>query len=621
MLKILLVDDNPDDRLLVKRYLSSHFDDIQFIEVTNGNELEAVLSSQNFNLVITDYQLKWSNGMEILNKIRKISPDMPVIMFTGTGSEEIAVEAMKRGLDDYILKSSKHARKLPLAVKSVLEKKEAEKEKKRLYDILVTVFDQIPEGVFLLNNDNIISLTNQIADEYLKLIEDKKRGDRLDTLAGKPIEQYFISPPNIIWHEISISKPIERIYEVGGRYIISNGTPYGTVFIIRDVTEERKTAEKLLSQERLAAIGQLAAGIAHDFNNILTGIIGYAEILSFDENLPYGIKKKIDIILRSGQRAAELVKQILDFSRKSITEKSTFDLIPFIKEFVKFISRTLPENIQLDFETNLKKCIIKADPTKIQQVLANLIVNARDAMPEGGSIMITAREKYIVNEKPFSDISTGRWVEVMIKDTGTGIPKDVLPHIFEPFFTTKGVGKGTGLGLSQAYGIIKQHEGFIEVRTEEGQYTAFYVYLPISDVEIVEEREIKEPPIPEGSGEKVLIVEDDESVRTLTMNLLTELNYCSEMASTAQEAIQILEHKGKEFSIVISDLVMPDLNGLELCQKIKDILPDIPIIAVSGYPLIDEDKKTLLEHFDDFLQKPFSVKTLAETLKRCLHGK
>ncbi len=619
MLRVLLVDDNPDDRLLVKRHLSSEFSNIQYIEVTNDAQFEDVLSNQGFDLVVTDYQLNWSNGIDVLNRIRKRLPDMPVIMFTGTGSEEVAVEAMKLGLDDYILKSNKHAKKLPVAVKSVLEKKQTQREKRQLYDTLVTVFNQTPEGIFLLNNDNIIALTNQIADEYLLLIEGKKRGDTLKTLAGKPIEHYFVSPPNIIWHEITISKPAKRIFEVGGRYIISEGIPFGTVFIIRDVTEERKTAEKLLSQERLAAIGQLAAGIAHDFNNILTGIIGYAEILSFDENLPYEIKKRIDIILRSGHRAAELVKQILDFSRKSITSKTTFDLIPYLKEFVKFISRTLPENIQIDFRSDPKKCPIKADPTKIQQVLTNLVVNAKDAMPEGGTITITAREKYIVDDKPFSEMTTGKWVEIMVKDTGTGIPKDVLPHIFEPFFTTKGVGKGTGLGLSQAYGIVKQHDGFIEVKTEEGKYTAFYVYLPITDTEAAEELKPKEPPIPEGSGEKILVVEDDESVRTLAINLLNEINYQVEVAATAQEALQILRHKGEEFNLVISDLVIPDLNGPELCKKIKEIVPGIPVIAMSGYPLIEEDKKTILEHFDSFLQKPFSIKSLAETVKNSLH--
>ncbi|RMG70547.1 MAG: response regulator, partial [Nitrospirae bacterium] len=298
-------------------------------------------------------------------------------------------------------------------------------------------------------------------------------------------------------------------------------------------------------------------------------------------------------------------------------EKTVFDLIPFMKEFVKFISRTLPENIKIDFETTVKRCNIKADPTKIQQVLANLIVNARDAMPEGGQILLSTREKYIVDEKPYSEMSTGRWVEIMVKDTGTGIPRDVLPHIFEPFFTTKGVGKGTGLGLSQAYGIVKQHEGFIEVKSKEGEGTTFYIYLPIVDAEAVP-LTTREPAIPQGKGQKVLVIEDDESVRVLTINLLNELNYHAEAASTAREALALFEHKRDEFDIVICDLVMPDLNGIDLSKRIKELKPSIPVIGVSGYPLIDEDKKTILKHFDNFLQKPFSIKALAEALRDCI---
>ncbi|RMG67691.1 MAG: response regulator, partial [Nitrospirae bacterium] len=351
MFKVLLIDDNPDDRLLVKRFLNPEFKDIQYLEITCEEEFNQALKEGDIDLLITDYQLNWSDGIKVVNRVRELMPELPIIMFTGTGSEEIAVEAMKSGLDDYILKSPKHAKKLPMAIKSVLEKKTIEREKRRLQDTLATVFDHIPEGIFLLDNENRIVLTNKVADEYLGLIENKSKGDILESLSGKPVSHFFVSPPNIIWHELSISSPEERVFELGGRYIISDGKAYGTVFIIRDVTEERKTAEKLLSQERLAAIGQLAAGIAHDFNNILTGIIGYAEILSFDEQLPFEIKKKVDIILKSGQRAADLVKQILDFSRKSITEKTVFDLIPFMKEFVKFISRTLPENIKIDFET------------------------------------------------------------------------------------------------------------------------------------------------------------------------------------------------------------------------------------------------------------------------------
>ncbi|NOY64290.1 MAG: response regulator [Nitrospirae bacterium] len=367
------------------------------------------------------------------------------------------------------------------------------------------------------------------------------------------------------------------------------------------------------------AVGQLAAGIAHDFNNILTGIIGYAEMLMAEEELPYYIKKRIDMILQSGLRAANMVKQILDFSRKSVSEEAVFDLTSFLKEFLRFAQRVIPENIRIDFSTELEQCRIKADPAKIQQVFTNLVVNAKDAMPDGGNIHITLRKEYIENPS-FAEMAPGDWIVIEFTDRGCGIPSDILPHIFEPFFTTKPVGHGTGLGLPQVYGIIRQHGGFIDVRSMVGCGTTFTIFLPFTAEDITATKE-KPLSCPQGRGEMILIVEDNEEVRSFLVTFLTELQYRTISVSNGLEALDVYKQKKSEISLILTDLVMPEMSGLEFCKKIKQLHPDAKIIAISGYPLMSDDQKYMLECFDRIVNKPFEIKDMAVVISELLHSR
>ncbi len=743
-MRILLVDDNPDDRVMVKMVLNESLRSVEYLEALDRDEFEDILTSGEFDLVITDYQLKWASGLDVVKRVKELYPEKPVLMFTGTGSEEVAVEAMKSGLDDYILKSPKHFKRLPAAVKGVLQKTalaikakeaehrykdlfdrlpvcvyrstidgrivemnpsglkifgclnfddikeynlkslyvhpekrdhlvaelnrkgfvtdfktemkridgstfhaeihatlkrdingnpryvdgildditdhvEAEKEKTRLYNILSTLFEHLPVGVFFIDSDHTLAHATPLAAEYLAYLEGLKPGDTITALQGKPIEEYIISPPGIIWNEVSRkSGAMERIFEIGGRRVTADGRVLGIVFIIRDVTEERKTEEKLLAQERLAAVGQLAAGIAHDFNNILTGIIGYAEMLMSEEGLPYYVKKRIDIILQSGIRAANMVKQILDFSRKSVSEEAVFDLVSFMREFVRFAARVVPETIKIEFSTQLDRCKVCADPAKMQQVFTNLVVNAKDAMPEGGKIHITVRKEYL-EHPPLPDMSPGRWVVIDFTDTGSGIPHECLPHIFEPFYTTKPVGHGTGLGLSQVYGIITQHGGFIDVRSEVGKGTVFTIYLPETDAE-VSTKPAKHHPYPMGQGEILLIVEDNEEVRNFLTTLLGELQYRTVSVTNGVEALDVFRQKSDEIALILTDLVMPEMGGMEFCNRVREIRPDVKVIAVSGYPLMPDDQRHMLQCFDRIVTKPFEIKDIAVVIRELLQS-
>jgi signal transduction histidine kinase len=286
------------------------------------------------------------------------------------------------------------------------------------------------------------------------------------------------------------------------------------------LSELKQTQEKMVQQERLAAVGQLAAGIAHDFNNILTTILGFAELMQISPDTPAAMQSDLQKIIASSQRAAHLVRQLLDFSRKTIRQPKQFDLASFTKESVKFLERTIPENIQTNLDLEPGDYMIEADLTQLQQVITNLAVNARDAMPTGGKLRIGLARVVCADNihcalcnQPIE----GEWVQLEVTDTGSGISADILPRIFEPFFTTKKVGEGTGLGLSQVSGIVVQHQGHIRVESQVGQGTTFTIYLPVALASGDEAPEPEPAQMKQEQGETILLVEDEPTVLEATV--------------------------------------------------------------------------------------------------------
>ena len=387
--------------------------------------------------------------------------------------------------------------------------------------------------------------------------------------------------------------------------------------VVRDVTEAQQAQKRALLQDRLAAVGQLAAGIAHDFNNILGTIMLYSELLLNDQSISIKGKERIDTIFKQAKRGSTLTTQVLDFSRRSIMEKHPFDLVPFFTDLEKLLSRTLPENVKINMDFNGESgYFINADPTRMQQAIMNLALNARDAMPKGGELCFTLDQLDVQDgQPPYPGMRAGSWVRIRVSDTGLGIDPDVMLHIFEPFFTTKPQGKGTGLGLSQVYGIVKQHSGFIDAESTSGEGTTFMIYLPAIDEQVEADITKGEFQTQTGRGETILVVEDDDATRNAICEILEAQGYTVFFAKDGAVALSELEARAGAIELIISDLVMPNMGGRDLYDEVSERYPNIKMVLITGYPLGGHTRELLDRQRVTWLQKPLTSETLAQTVQ------
>jgi two-component system cell cycle sensor histidine kinase/response regulator CckA len=499
---------------------------------------------------------------------------------------------------------------------------------------LQQVVATVPDGVILLDVGRAASgqilLANPPAIEHLTVLAESDEGDLLTRLGDRTLPQLLTAPSVGWWHEVAADEPSKRRFQVIARPLKDAPDAAGWVLVVRDVTQEREIQERVQEQERLAAVGQLAAGIAHDFNNILATIVLYAQMSARSPELPLLVRERMNTISEQAKRATELIQQILDFSRRARLERRPMDLLGFLQEQIKLLERTLPATIKINLVSEGDQYFVDADPTRIQQVITNLALNARDAMPNGGALGFELRGAQIGPDEQAAlpGMEIGEAVVLKAWDTGEGIPRDVLPHIFEPFFTTKPAGQGAGLGLSQVWGIVKQHEGYIRVDTQAGQGTTFVIYLPALQTP-QQGPLVGEGIAPaQGRGETILVVEDNPQVQRTLVEALELLNYRPITAANGQEAIAIFEGHGAglaagrqpEIALVLTDMVMPEMGGATLLQLLRGQGWTGPAIMLSGHPLSDRTEDLRSVGVVDCLQKPVGLHQLAEALTRALGG-
>ena len=649
MARILIVDDEKSIRTTLRAFLQG---DGHEVEVAGDADVAVeLLEKGDFDVVVTDIVLPRVSGVELLEAIRKASPHVPVVMMTGEPTVETATRALRVGAFEYLVKPVTKEAILRVAanasrVKALDDERRAlEKENRQYQDRLEQMVEErtqalceseeryrqlvehSPDGI-AVHLDGKVAFLNRAMAEMV--------GGSPADVVGKPIED-FVRPDfremvrQRVQQVLQERKPVPRMQEIflrlDGTHVnvdvaslpfVHQGRP-AVQIVVRDITQQKRLEEQIRHAQKMEAIGQLAGGVAHDFNNILQAIMGYAKLAA--EGLSPGESRYDDLeeIRTAAERAAALTRQLLIFGRRGILQPRDLDLNEVVANLIKMLRRVIGENVELDVIPGHDLGTVNADPGQMEQVLMNLCVNARDAMPEGGRITIET-ENILINS-PYCQTHPwarqGRYVLLTVSDTGAGMSPEVQKRIFEPFFTTKGEGKGTGLGLATVYGIVKEHEGYVYVYSEVDKGTTFKVYLPVVNRRAASVGRKIEGPVP-GGRERILLAEDDPKIRNMAVRILEGAGYAVLTASDGLEAARVFESEKDRVDLVLLDAVMPKMSGREVYARIKAVKPEVGVLFSSGYATESISPDFFRTEGVNLLQKPYSPDDLLRKVREAL---
>ena len=601
--------------------------------IATGEQAVELAMEHPPDLVLMDINLgAGMDGIEAANLIRRRA-NVPVVFLTAH-SDNATLQRAKLTEPFGFISKPYEDKDLQTAIEIGLYKHKMERRLRENEQWLAATLGSIDEGVIATDEKGRVRFLNALAErltgwtqadalgrdvrEVLHIVDEKTRepvpNPALQALEkGEPVT---LSDDTILIDKGARERPIDDsaapIRDVNGRMS-------GAVLVFRDITERRRLEEHLRQALKMEAIGRLAGGIAHDFNNIMTVIITCGELLLRNAVEAEARPEFLRQIISSGERAALLTGQILAFSRKQVLVPCVLSLNNVIGDMGGMLQRLIGTHIEYITDPAPDLGNVKADPTQLGQVILNLVVNARDAMPSGG-LLVLSTSNTVLDERTterYPDVKPGRFAMMTVKDTGCGMSQDVLAYAFEPFFTTKGVGKGTGLGLASVYGIVNQSGGHIEVSSEVGIGTTFRVYLPLVDKPQPEP--IREVERREYTGhETILLVEDEDSVRRLTRTVLQQLGYTVLEASDGLEAVTISESHRGPLHLLITDLMMPQLCGRQVAARFAVSHPDTKVLFMSGYTEDIIVHQGVDSATASFLQKPFNLDALARKVRETL---
>jgi len=640
-IRILYVDDYPLDRELVRDALEKEHGGFRISEAASRIEFDAMLVAEDYDLVLSDFNILGFEGLQVLEAVRARAPHVPVVIVTGTGSEEVAVEAMKQGAADYVIKTVKHIQRLPQTIHAVLDKQhlhiEYEQARAALeaeHNLMRVLIDSIPDLIYVKDTTSRYVLANAALAQFFGMMAPEEMVGKadLDYLPYEVAAQYYADEQAILQSGEPLINREEMVVNQAGntRWLLTTKMPLrnpegqiaGLIGLGRDITEYKHIEAQLLQSQKMESVGRLASGIAHDFNNLLTALTGYAE-LALDA-LPPNEPSRADLIeIRTvSKRAAGLTRQLLAFASKQIIEPRVLNLNDLLLEIDQLLRPLVSEDIERVMQLSPDLWGIQADAVQIEQVVVNMAINARDAMPNGGKLVIETANIELDHAytRGQTGVTTGDYVLLTISDTGTGMDAAVQAHLFEPFFTTKAQGRGTGLGLATSYGIIGQHGGHIRFQSEMGNGTTFYIYLPRAEV-------TADSPAPTATAlevsagtETILLVEDEPAVRALAARVLRAQGYHVLQAADGVEALRVAqEFIGPTIHLLLTDVVMPQMGGRALAERLGALLPGIKTLFISGYTDGAITHRSEVEPRIDLLQKPFSPTTLVQKVRAVLN--
>jgi len=643
VLKLLYVDDSELDAELVRSALEKACPGCHVDWVHDFSAYRQALNAVAYDLILSDYALPDCNGLQLFAEARAHDNDIPFILITGALGDESAIETVKAGITDYILKSN--LERLQTAIPQALEQARRERDRKETLQALRLSEERFDlavrgSGAGIWDWSDVSINDMWLSPRIYELLgypegEKEKPFSNLDELihpedlpaASKALADHFSGQqPYDIEYRIRHQKGHYIWFRSRGKAIFDNGVPRRMAGYVQDLTE-RKTAEvqrlslenQLRQAQKLEALGTLAGGIAHDFNNILASILGYTSLV--ERRMPADSREKLDLqeVLRAADRAKKLVGQILTFCRKSEVKKEPVfpDLV--IQETLALLKASLPATIEISSSLNSHGEAVLGDATHIHQVIMNLCTNAYHAMPQGGTLTISLQKRQI-GAGTSLPLVPGDYLEILVTDTGSGIPAELLPKIFDPYFTTKPIDSGTGLGLSVVKGIIEGMKGFIGVESQVGRGTNFQILLPCHQDIMPQESAPPAKQCAAGGSEHLLFIDDELGLVQLGKKFLESLGYQVTTQCSSQEALELVGTRPQDFDLVITDQAMPQMSGITLAKQLKKIAPALPVILCSGLYVPLEPELLAETSIRNFLLKTDLMDKLPGMLREVLDG-
>jgi len=641
-LRVLVVEDYDADAELVLLELGRGGFAVVSERVQTAEAMRRALARQAWDIVLSDYSMPSFDAPAALAVLQASGIDLPFIVVSGTVGEENAVDALRAGANDFLVKG-RLARLVPAVERGLREgkvreaRRAAEKDLRNSQEQVRLLLDSTGDGIYGIDLEGNCTFANRACLRMLGRSEESDvLGKKMHALMhpkrrdGTPcIEaecRIFLAgyadgsadiDNEILWRadggQLAVEMRSFPVRRDGGRV--------GSVVTFIDITQRKRLEEQLRQSQKMEAIGGLAGGVAHDFNNLLSVILGYTSLAI--EALQPGDSLRADIeeVKRAGERGAELTRQLLAFSRQQVIQPRIVDINQVITGMSKMVRRLLGEDVEFSLLTSHLLGKILADPGQIEQLVMNLVVNARDAMPRGGKLTIETDnvELDAAYAAAHLAVKPGPYVMLAVTDTGIGMDPDTRAHIFEPFFTTKEKGKGTGLGLATVFGIVQQTEGHIWVYSEPGRGTTFKVYLPRKKDGAVEVAASVTPaPSTLRGSETVLVVEDEEQVRTLSRTILRRFGYNVLEAQNGGEAFLICEKYTTKIHLLLTDVIMPRMSGRELAERLGPSRPEMKVLFVSGYTENSVVHHGVLDAGISFLQKPITPGALLKKVREVL---
>ena len=635
--RVLLIEDNPGDVRLVRVLLGGPAE-ARFVLESAERLTEGLgrLSEGTFDALLLDLNLPDSQGLETFLRVAAEAPQIPAVVMTGTDDVGLGVRAVQAGAQDYLVKGRVDGELLARSIRYAVERKRVEACQRDSEAQSRSITDAAHDAIVIMDGDGTIARWNPAAERMFGYSEAEALGRDLHSLIAP---ERFHAPFRESFSRfqrtgdgplVGSTVEMEARRKGGSEFpvelslsVVKRGTEWQAIGIVRDATERRRAEELQARAGKLEALGTLSAGVAHDFNNILLAIRGNAALVRSDLPPGHAGQKSLAEIMKASQRATDLVRRILTFSRPQDQKREVLSLGPAVEEALELVRATLPAMIRIQADLAGDVPPVSIDLAQVQQVIVNLAANAAHAIGEGlGLVRIGLDETTLAHEADAGALGLppGRYVRLSVSDDGCGMDSATIARIFDPFFTTRPPGKGSGLGLSVVHGIMKGHGGTVTAESEPGRGSRFRVYFPAeegpagapgrSDSEAVT-----------GSGERILFVDDEEALVYLVPRLLEKLGYRVTAHGSAELALEEFRARSAGFDLVVTDLSMPGMSGLDLARALLAIRPDVPIVLMSGHvrPELEEEARRI--GIREVLLKPDTVEEMGRVLQDALRSR